>query len=402
MTELALPVPVRARAEALGRKAVRALYCAFLLSVPVETIFYFQSGERPDSDISIARVLGTLLIGLAAVQWRDCFKRLPAAFWLLACYVASVSLSQLWIPAEGFAKFRELQLTLIQMAALFLISYNLLADRPFREKVLRLYGWWMVLVALGMLSGVIGMDFKEESRQSVLSQDPNAVAAMLALGAMCIAADPILLGARRRLGHVAASLGAFGLLTAGILRTGSRGGLLAFAGGTLALAMCAGKATRKARLAVVGLVLVMGGGLVAREFAQGTDTAARLERTWNEGDTAGRTEIYDEAWSMVRERPLTGFGGGYNRYVLGARLNFPDRDTHNTYLEVLTEVGVLGGLPFFLVLLAALRRSWRCGRLLGDALPFALLVVLLIVNSSITGERQKIFWIVLAAACASA
>src|SRR5206468_10354423 len=130
-------------------------------------------------------------------------------------------------------------------------------------------------------------------------------------------------------------------------------------------------------------------------------TAARLERSWDEGDTAGRREIYDEAWKMFLERPELGYGGANNRFELGARLNYPDRDTHNVFLAVLTEVGLVGGLGFFLALVCGMIGGWRGARRTGDALPFALLTAELVISSSITASKEKIFWIVLAAAVAS-
>jgi len=405
MSEMTLPAAAPAAAAArpapLGLKAVEAAYWLFVLSIPLETILYFQSDEHPDSTVSVARVIGILLFGLAFAQWRSCFKKIPAAFWLIAWYFAAFALSQLWIPGHLFPKFREAQSTLIQMTALFLLSYNLFLDERLRDRVLRLYGWWTVVVALLMLSGVLGIQFAGEGRESVLQQDPNVAAGMLTLGALCIMADPLLGKAGRKLLTVLASGGGVVILLTAILRTGSRGGLLAFAAGVLALGLCAGKATRKARLAIMAVVLALGGAMVAQEFARGTDTAARLKRTWEEGDTAGRTEIFDTAWTMFKQKPLVGYGGADNRFELGARLNFPDRDTHNTYLHILTEVGLIGGVPFLLALLEALRRSWKAGRRRGDALPFALMCSLLMINTSITGMREKIFWIVFACAVAA-
>ncbi len=405
MNELALPAVSPAaepgRLSSFGKKTVQAVYCAFLLSIPLETIVYYRNTDQPDSGISLARMIGVLLFALAFVQWRSCFKKVPAAFWMLAWYLTAFALSQLWIPTHLDPKFHELQTTLLQMTALFLVSYNLLRDEAFRTKALRLYGWWIVVIGLLMLLGILGVQFDSEARESVAAQDPNVTAALLSLGALCIVGDPLLLSAKRKLAHVGASALGTVILIGAILRTGSRGGLLAFGGGVLALGLCAGKATRKARVVLMVLVLGMAAGLVAREFALGTETAARLQRTWDEGDTAGRTIIFDEAWAMFKEKPLQGYGGANNRFVLGARLNYPDRDTHNSYLAVLTEVGLLGGIPFFLALFEALRRSWRRGKRVGDALPFALMVSLLMINTSITGSREKIFWIVLAAAVAA-
>jgi O-antigen ligase len=153
-----------------------------------------------------------------------------------------------------------------------------------------------------------------------------------------------------------------------------------------------------------GLVFLLS-GMVAEEFARGSVTSHRLQRSWDEGDTAGRTEIWEYARNMIKERPLLGYGGVNNYYELGLRLNFDMngfyyRDTHNLLYAVLTEVGLIGGVPFLGAMLYALWIAWRYGRRCDDGVPFALMCVLYVMNASITGYHQKIFWVVVAAAAA--
>ena len=407
MAELSAGLPLssageRAVSRFAARRAVEWLYYAFIVSIPVETLIYFQrDSENPDSSISVSRVVGVALLAAAAVQWKRCLRRMPAGFWLAASYAMAYAASALWVPGSQMPAFTESLSTLLQMTALFLISLNLLADAEFRKTALRVFGWWTAAVALLMLLGVFGVQLDEESRRSVASQDPNVAAALFSLGALCIAGDEKLLARPRSLARAALSIAAVGVMALAVLRTGSRGGLLAFGTGFAALAVCGGGRTRAARAAVAALVLALAAGLVQREFALHTATAARLERSWDEGDTAGRREIYNEAWKMFLERPELGYGGANNRFVLGARLNYPDRDTHNVFLAVLTEVGLVGGLGFFLALLWGLFSGWRGARRTGDALPFALLAAQLVIGSSITASKEKIFWIVLAAALAA-
>lgn len=396
------PAPSRVQTGALGLRLVQFVYCAFVVSIPLETIFYFRyDAGRADSTVSLSRVLGVALLAAAASQWRSCFRKQPLAFWMAVWYLAVLSLSQLWIPSAAFPRFHELQFTLIQMTALFLLSINLLADAPFRQRLFRVYGWWTAAIAAAMLLGAFNIQFDLEGRDSIMSQDANATACMFSLAALCLAGDQKLLAARRGLARAVFSLGAIGVLVMAVLRTGSRSGLLAFCAGFLALAFAGGGKARSARVAAAAVVLALLGGLLVSEFNRGTVAAARLERSWDSGDTAGRDEIYREAWSMFLAKPLLGYGGANNRAELGARLNYPDRDTHNVFLAVLTEVGLVGGAAFFGCMLYGLVNGWRGGRASGDAVPFALMCALVVVNTAITGSREKLFWIVLAAAVAS-
>lgn len=391
-----------------GARALRGVYYAFVLSIPLETMIYFKTDEDGQSGVSLSRLLGLLLFGLALVYRRLCLRKIPAAFWLVAWYLAAFTLSQLWVPSQLDARFRELQVTLIQLSVLFLISVNLFADEDFHQRLLRAFGWGMSVVALAMLAGAFGLELDAESRGSFKGQNPNVVGGLFAFGALCLAGDPRLIGAQRRLGQALASLLAMAVLVAGVMRTGSRGALLAFAVGIAGLAVCGARTTRAARAVVTLLVIGVLGLLLRREFKNATPMAARLERSVTEGDSAGRTGIYDAAWAMFLERPLFGYGGANNRFVLGTHLNYAtrdtgraDRDAHNTFLAVLTEVGLVGGLPFIAALLLGLWRGWRCGRRTGDALPFALMCALLVASTVGTGSRQKLFWIVFATAVAS-
>jgi O-antigen ligase len=76
------------------------------------------------------------------------------------------------------------------------------------------------------------------------------------------------------------------------------------------------------------------------------------------------------------------------------------RDTHNLLLAILTEVGLVGGVPFIAAMLYVLWVAWRHGTRYDDGLPFALMSVLFVMNASITGYHQKIFWVVAGAAAA--
>lgn len=391
-----------------GMLAVRAAFYAFVAWIPIETLVVFDTNSRNPSDggVTVSKILGMLLFALALVEWRSCFRRIPVAFWMIVWYAGVLALTELWIPRELGVKFRASELTLVQMVGLFVISANLFMNSELRGSVLRFYGWWSALVAATMVLGLLGHQFADfEGRYTLLGEDPNFTAGLLALGAICVAGNRRLRDANLFLLRLGAALLALGVLIAAILQTGSRGGLLAFIAGVIGLALCGGKAARRKRLLVAGALAALLSGMVAEEFARGSTTAHRLQRSWEEGDTAGRTEIWDLSWNMFSERPLMGFGGINNFYTLGSRLNVPDaevyfRDTHNLLLAILTEVGLVGGVPFIAAMVYLLWIAWRYGGRYDDGLPFALMCVLFVMNASITGYHQKIFWVVAGAAAA--
>jgi O-antigen ligase len=387
------------------RIRTRGIYYAFVLWMPIETIDLFQV-QGDSKVITASRLLGLLLFLSALVEWRRCFRRIPAEFWMIAWYIAAYSVSQLWISSRLDAVFLSKQVILIYSAVLFLISANLLSDADFRGSILQFYGWWVSLVALGMMLGVFGDVYLEvEGRSSILGQDPNVAAGFFAAGAVCLAGDPELFESRWFLVRCAAALLAVSILITAIIQTGSRGGLMVVIAGIAGLAVCGGRATRGRRMLIAAAALAAVAALIFREFQQGTIAAGRMMDTWIDGDTAGRGAIYETAWSMFRERPMLGYGGGNNFYTLGLNMQHPYRglffrDTHNLLLAVLTEVGLVGALPFLAAILFALWKAWRHGGRTGDAVPFALMCALIAMNTSLTGSNQNLFWIVLAAASA--
>jgi O-antigen ligase len=390
-----------------GERAVRAVYFALVLWIPIENLYVLVKGEGNAGGITFSRPLGILLFGLALIEWRRCFRRIPPAIWMVAWYIGVFSLSQLWVPREIQATFLRQRMVLLQNTAIFLISANLFLDAEFRRALLRSYGWWISLVAVGMLLGIFGEHFGE-GRDALGGQDPNVTAVFYALGGVCIAGDPWIFASRRFIARLFAALLAIYALIMAILQTGSRGGLIVFGCGIMGLAICGGKATRKKRLLIACAVIGVVGAMILRDFQRGTVAASRLTATWDEGDTAGRTQIYDAAWAMFQERPLLGYGGANNLFTLGARLNFAEyggtysRATHNLLLSLLTEVGLVGAVPFVGAIFVALWKAWRHGRRTDDALPFALLCAVIIFNTSISGIDQRICWIVFAAAVACA
>jgi O-antigen ligase len=128
----------------------------------------------------------------------------------------------------------------------------------------------------------------------------------------------------------------------------------------------------------------------------------RWEHTLFKGDLAKRDKIMPRAWDMFLEKPLLGWGPVSNLVELGSREGMPSRDTHNVYLWVLTETGLLGAIPFFAGLWLSLRAAWRARFGSEGTLPMAMLVCLLIINMGITWHNRKIFWLTMAYVLASA
>jgi len=148
-----------------------------------------------------------------------------------------------------------------------------------------------------------------------------------------------------------------GLLALEIVRTGSRGSIVALIMSLMAFPL---KKTKRfaSKLGIVLAGILVVGFLVWASFSI-KSVRERWESTFETGETAGRNTIYSNALDMFLEKPILGWGPVTHRAELGSRLGLPFRDTHNLYLYILTETGILGGIPFFIGLWLCLQSAWK-------------------------------------------
>ena len=179
--------------------------------------------------------------------------------------------------------------------------------------------------------------------------DPNELAATLAAGFVLaigasFGAPPASLS--RLLLRVAA-----GLCLLAIVLTLSRGGLVAVAAvGVIAPLL----AKHRARATAISLSCLAAAALGFLAFAP----AEAVERIQSRDGGSGRTDIWKVAGRMIEDKPVIGIGSGNfptssSDYVLqpGALPDKPDliykpSVAHNIYLEVWSEVGLVGLLLF--------------------------------------------------------
>ncbi len=146
-----------------------------------------------------------------------------------------------------------------------------------------------------------------------------------------------------------------------ILATMTRAIWLSFAATVVVLVLFSGKHAARRALAV--LVLVAGAGLVIVSSPELRE--ALSERLEERGPVDFRAAVYAGSWQMFLERPLMGWGfhqmpAELPRYVseYKDKILFP----HNTYLEILVELGLVG-LGFYVWLM------WEMFRLSRGAIP---------------------------------
>lgn len=178
----------------------------------------------------------------------------------------------------------------------------------------------------------------------------------------------------------------------------SRGAYAGFLLGLLVLGLI------KERKILILLVIL----LVSWQSLVPNAVTERVTMTYQQGEgldsSAGeRVAIWQDALQVFNEEPI--LGTGLNTYAYMGRVG-PYTDTHNYYLKVLMETGVVGFLIFLWLLGVGCKISWRLFRRARDPIMsalgcgfFAMLICTIVVN--FFGDRwtflqvNGFFWVLL-------
>jgi O-antigen ligase len=373
--------------------SIRYLFYLFVFSVPFES----ASMETVAVIGTISMILGMALMGAALLQPRICFSAPPGAFW---CFVGYFVLCLAIGTTQNLDYLRPVLtrlFTFAQMLVLMWVSFNLLRYPEICK------GAFLSLVAACAIFSVlqiagVGIVHVGQGRSSMHGANANTVGATLSLG--LIALVGITYGrttVERRLKLIAWAV--FPIIGMAIIMTGSRGALVALVLGIALLLIRGGTWRDKLKIGSIALLAI---GFLAVTALSDEAMRIRLERSFYQGDTAGRDKIHDHAWAMFFEKPTLGWGPVYNLVELGSRLGMSVRDPHSLYLTVLTETGLLGSMLFFGGLGLLVRAAWQARLRIEGALPMAMLGCLLVFNLSGSWQNRKLFWLTAAYVLAGA
>ncbi len=376
-----------------GRPLRWALY-GFMFSLPFEAV-------PLGIPATPSKLFGFVLFLAALRQPRLCFGRRSAALIAFAAYTLLFTfraLPQLApYPGETFGRLSMLW----QLLILFWLTANVLRFQRVADRAFLCLG-----LGCGLLSGLLLLGigkttvaYYDLQRLTAFGWNPNELAALLGFGVVCLVGVAAKGAAPRRTVRVLL-LPAFVVITAAIVQTGSRSGLIALVVGLLAFAF------GKMRLVVrVGAVLLVGLGLATMVvLVMHSQTALfRWRVTLDRADVSQRDVLFTAAWEMFLEAPAWGWGPITNTYELASRAfsAAPEGpiDPHDLALSILTESGIAGGVLFLTGVLLCVQAAWR-GRRRG-ALPLALTATLLVMCSSGVWQYRKPFWLVLGYAIAA-
>ena len=297
-------------------------------------------------------------------------------------------------------------------ACLLPIAFTAIRDR--RDAV-RVLGALVVGASVAAISAILVPPPPESGdfgRATGTVGDANELAAALLVGlaiAVSFAVNRHFSALLRALAGIAAAL----CLT-GILVSLSRGGLIGVAAALVIAVVVAGRWWRRV-LVLCGILAVSAVGYYAF-FA----SLPAQERVLNVGggNGTGRLELWTVALRMIAAHPFNGVGTGQFpidsvHYLLrpglfetGAFILSTPKVTHNTYLNVVAELGIVGGALFVVILvfclgcmLLAVKRVREAGDERLEILLRGLVVGTggyLVTLMFISENTGKLLWILLA------
>jgi O-antigen ligase len=231
------------------------------------------------------------------------------------------------------------------------------------ERTLRSLVWMVIISGLMILAGRgVVMDTPEGPRISLVeSYDPNDFAVVIAASS---AACLWLLREKVVLWRL---VGLIGLVLGGLLvvKTGSRGGALAFGGLLMGTVLFLPKSLSKTTRVSILVALVMGIVLSPSNFVERLSSLKDVGNDYNVTAASGRIEVWKRGIGYVASSPLVGVGVGAfpiadGRWAVehGYKAGFKWSAAHSLAIETAAELGIPGFI-FTMCCLLPIVFTWR-------------------------------------------
>jgi putative inorganic carbon (HCO3(-)) transporter len=409
--------PKLAIAASLGIGFVLLVFVDLAFGLALFGFFSFLEILHPSAVISVGKLGGALL----AIGWlahrgtsddpgEDFLSVHPGISTLFGLFLGWVVLSSFWAEntTVAYAAFARYALNIL----LLFIVFTAVRDR--RQARMVIVGFIAGAVAAGLYGLQANTQDVYGGRLSGAGLDPNELASALVAG-MALAAG-LFVDMRGRLGTRLALTGAASFCFLATLFTGSRGGLIALAAMLVAGIVFGGRWRR--RIAAASALLAVFGAFWVVALAP-QDIHDRILSS-SQGETQieeGRTTLWQVAERMVRAHPVNGIGAdnfqnSSRHYLLEPGAVFRSdviietpQVTHNTYLQVAAELGLVGFSLFALIIFFSLRCGLWAARLFqrrgdigGEALARAAMIGLigvLVADLFISQQYNKQLWLML-------
>ena len=381
--------------------------CIFAVLSFLDTVLPVQGTLSAPKLLGLTLMLSWLALVTAGERvHRERIFSHPAFLFVLLLFVGWSLLSATWAEhpvaaVEAFTRY-------LPNAMLFLIVFAAVRTR---EQLLWVVG---AFVIGAFLSGVYGLvvppPAEDFGRLAGAGGDPNETAAAMVAGLALATALGVASRGKPlvRLACVAAGV----ICMLALFLTSSRGGLIALAVALIVAVFLGGRRRGTMLVAALGAILV-----TVFYFATIAPADVRERVIHPEGGT-GRVDIWTVGLRMVKDNAVQGVGSGNFttssiHYLLEPGVLLRDdfiidtpKVAHNTYLQILAELGIVGFVLFMTILLFSLVCAFKAHRVAAaagdrelDIIARATVVALVALFSAyvfVSRDYGKQLWLLLA------
>ena len=391
------------------RRVAYYLALAFVLSVP------WESGLQLGPIGTVAKVLGVVAgtVWLISAIARGSIRPLDTFHKAYFLFLVWAGLTFFWSIAPG-STWHEL-LTYTQLFLMVLLLWDLLDTRKKVETAVQAYVLGAFVTSGSIIANYLSSPrarFPAHDRVNALGYKIDGIALIVAIAlpaAWYLAAGPTWSNRRLALRILNFAYIPFGGMA--LVLTGTRGATLATIPTAIFVLWSLKHASGTLRAMAVGAVLcasVLVYFYAPRGMLDRISTATTATQLGQQGGAlSGRWSIWTASVDVWMHHPVRGIGVGAHRAAVSPILGqskiykTASKQAHNTYISVLTETGIIGGLLFLGVLLSVFARlrdlsgweRWYWSAQVG---------VLLIDAMSLSLEDSKSVWIFLSLAVAAA
>ena len=185
----------------------------------------------------------------------------------------------------------------------------------------------------------------------------------------------------------------------GVIATGSRGPLVAvaLAIGVLLVMLAS---VRRISGRTTALLMLTGLGVGAVVTVSSSAGLARL----SSGSDSGRSQLYAESLQLAFDTPLGIGWGQLGQYIVDFRATDPDSlYSHNVFLEMYVEGGVVALVAFTFLAVIAARRAWLAARRDVRAAPVLVLYAYALTSAQFSSDvvGNRLLWLAIGLALLS-
>jgi len=368
------------------RRITFYLICLFVFTIPLEQLL------DTEGVISISRIVGAAAIGLGVLTVLTTGRvRRPGYILVLSIpFVFANVVSLLWTISVDASIQRVF--TYAQLVAVVWLFGEFATEEWHLERVFAWYCFGSVIaIADDFRNFALGISYRTSAgdvRFAATNFDPNEFGITLALG-IPLAWYLVLHG--RGAARIVAGA-SIPLACVAILLTGSRAAFLAVIVGLSIIPLTVSPRSFVSWLKVAA-VLVFAGVAVAWVVPSTLwERVLTVGQELEGGTMSGRTTIWDAGFSVFREKPLLGVGAG--AFAAAVEPVVGARASHNVFLAVLVEQGIVGFVTFAALLLAC---AWRIGHAPAQQRRFWTIIAItwLIGALSLSWQSAKITWLLI-------